>query len=154
MASGKPALSISLTTGVLLSTLIGPAVANADKRELVEMPPMMQDHMLANMRDHLMAIDEILEQLAQGNVSAAASIAEERLGLSSLSLHGADHMASVIPRAMGEIGTEMHRAASRFAIIVQDAELDEDPNAEQKVYRALQEITENCNACHQSYRVR
>jgi hypothetical protein len=115
---------------------------------------MMQDHMLANMRDHLRALDEILGELAEGNVDAASEIAEARLGMSSLSLHGAEHLAQFMPKEMGAIGTQMHRAASRFVIAAQNAEMNPGLEAQHKVYRALQEITENCNACHQGYRIR
>lgn len=125
-----------------------------DVRELVELPPMMQEHMLANMRDHLVALDEILGELAQGNVDAAGSIAEERLGMSSMTLHGAAHLGKFMPKEMGEIGTQMHKAASRFVIAAQDAELYPGKENQHLVYQALQNITKNCNACHMSYRLR
>ncbi len=139
---------------LLVSGFSTSSLAEEDTRELVNLPPMMQEHMLANMRDHLASLDQILAELADGNVDAAAKIAENRLGMSSLSLHGADHFAQFIPKEMGQIGTEMHRAASRFVIAAQDAELSPGRESQHKVYRALQEITQNCNACHQSYRIR
>jgi cytochrome c556 len=74
--------------------------------------------------------------------------------MSSLSLHGAAHLSKFMPEAMREIGTQMHRAASRFVIVAQDAELNPGREAQRNVYRALQEITQNCNACHRSYRIR
>jgi hypothetical protein len=128
--------------------------ASEDDRELVKLPPMMQEHMLANMRDHLVAIEEILGELASGNVDEASAIAENRLGMSSLSLHGAEHLGKFMPEAMGAIGTQMHRAASRFSIAAQDAELNAGKTSQREVYKALQEITENCNACHRAYRIR
>lgn len=139
-----------------LCLLPGPPSARAseDARALVEMPAMMQQHMLANMRDHLVAIEEILDALANGNANAAAEISETRLGMSSLSLHGAEHMAQVMPKEMAAIGTQMHRAASRFAIIAQDADVTAGVEAQRSVYQALQAITQNCNACHQNYRIR
>jgi len=128
--------------------------ASEDDRELVKLPPMMQEHMLANMRDHLVAIEEILRELASGNIDEASAIAENRLGMSSLSLHGAEHLGKFMPEAMGAIGTQMHRAASRFSIVAQDAELNAGKTPQRKVYKALQEITGNCNACHRAYRIR
>ena len=130
-----------------------PAVAE-DTRELVKLPEMMQEHMLANMRDHVATLDAILDALANGDNDKASSLAESRLGMSSLSLHGAEHLAKFMPEGMNAIGTRMHRAASRFAIAVKDAELKSGAEAQREVYRALQGITENCNACHQGYRVR
>ena len=130
------------------------ATSAEDSRELVELPPMMQEHMLANMRDHLSTLNDMLGMLAEGNVDAAADIAEKKLGMSSLTLHGAEAFGKVMPKAMGAIGTQMHKASSRFVIVAQDAELNPGKASQRKVYRALQEITENCNACHQAYRLR
>ena len=142
--------------GLLLALTLAaaPALSQEDTRELVEMPPMMQEHMLANMRDHLKALDEILGYLAQGDVDRAGKIAENRLGMSSLDLHGASHIAKFMPEAMADAGTGMHRAASRFVIAAQDAELAPGKDAQHAVYGALQEVTSACNACHQAYRIR
>jgi cytochrome c556 len=149
--AGSAALGLAL----LWATLSFPgARAAEDDRELVKLPPMMQEHMLANMRDHLTALNEMLAELAAGKVEQATKIAESRLGMSSLETHGAAHMAPHMPKAMQEIGTAMHRAASRFAVAAQNAELEPGREAQHKVYEALQEITANCVACHQAYRIR
>ena len=137
---------------VLLSTLLllglsSIASSEEDKRILVKMPKMMQQHQLANMRDHLMAINEILLHLGKDELDKAAEIAEARLGMSSLSKHGAHHMAKVMPKEMRAIGTSMHKAASRFALKAQEG--DALP-----AYKALQEITSACVACHAGYRTR
>ncbi len=134
--------------------LVASAAVHADERELVELPPMMQEHMLANMRDHLRALDEILGHLADGDVDAAGTVAENRLGMSSLDAHGASHIAQFMPEGMRAAGTEMHRAASRFVIAAQDAELAPGKDAQHEIYRALQAVTSSCNACHQAYRIR
>jgi len=155
MARSRTLRAVLAATGLFLAmNATGPAGAAEDTRQMVELPPMMQEHMLANMRDHLVALNEILGELADGNIDAAAKIAEARLGMSSLSLHGADHLGKFMPKEMGAIGTQMHRAASRFVIVAQDAEMNPGKDAQHKVYRALQGITENCNACHQGYRIR
>ena len=143
---------VVMATGLNLA--IRSVAATEESRELVKLPPMMQEHMLANMRDHLVALDEILGELADGRTNKAAEIAEKRLGMSSLSLHGAEKLGKFMPETMGKIGTQMHRAASRFVVAAQDAELDPSRVSQRKVYRALQEVTENCNACHQAYRIR
>ena len=134
------ALSIALVSGFASS-----ASAEDDKRVYVEMPGMMQEHQLGNMRDHLMAINEILEEMGKGELDKAADIAEARLGMSSLGLHGASHIAKVIPKDMGAIGTSMHKAASRFALKAQEG--DALP-----AYKALQEVTAACVACHAGYK--
>lgn len=152
-------LSNILMAGAVLaltswSLVLHKATASEDTRQMVKLPAMMQEHMLANMRDHLVALDEMLGELAEGNIDKASEIAEARLGMSSMSLHGAAHMGKFMPKEMGQIGTQMHHAASRFVIVARDAELDPGKASQHKIYKALQEITQNCNACHQGYRIR
>jgi len=132
---------------VLLTAVIPVSLAVDDPRRLVEMPPMMQEHMLSNMRDHLQAISEILEQMGRGELDKAAEIAERRLGMSSLETHGAGHMAKFMPDGMRQAGTRMHKAASRFALKAQEGEM-------LPAYRMLTEVTSSCIACHAVYRIR
>lgn len=141
---------IAITAAVLLTA----GAADAEERQLVELPPPMQEHMLGNMRDHLLALEEVLSALAKGDVVAAGEIAEQRIGMSSLELHGAGHMAPYMPQPMRDIGTSLHRAASRFAIAAQDADIEQSYAAQQRVFGALGDITASCNACHAAYRIR
>ncbi len=128
-----------------------PLAAEDDLRVAVDLPTMMRTHMLANMRDHLHAMQEIQSSLAAGEYGTAADIAETRLGLSSLAAHGASHMAGFMPKGMQEIGTAMHQSASRFAVIAQETAVTRDlPRA----VAALSRVTEQCVACHAGYRVR
>ena len=125
------------------------ALATDDARQLVNMPAMMSRHMLSNMRDHLLAITRIQTALGSGEYQRAASIAEERIGLSSLELHGASHMAPFMPKPMQDIGTRMHKAASQFALIAQETGADGNLS---RAVGALARITEQCVACHAAYR--
>jgi len=121
--------------------------AEEDTRELVELPEMMQKHMMSNMRDHLVTINEILINMSKGELDKAGEVAEARLGMSSLESHHASHMAKFMPKAMQEAGTNMHKAASQFAL---KAEEGDKANA----YIALSKITSTCVACHAAYRIR
>ncbi len=125
-----------------------------DTRQWVKMPEKMQEHMLANMRDHLTAMGEIQTALANGKYNQAAEIAEQRIGMSSLQSHGASHMATYMPKAMQDIGTNMHRAASRLVIVLQDASVAPTAEAMRDISRALHAVTTACEACHAGYRVR
>ncbi|MDH5601807.1 MAG: hypothetical protein OEY78_10950 [Gammaproteobacteria bacterium] len=121
--------------------------AAEDKRQLVKLPEMMQSHMMSNMRDHLVAINEILLNMENGELDKAAEIAESRLGMSSLESHGAAHMAGFMPQAMRQAGTTMHKAASRFALKLQEGDV-------LQAYRSLSAVTSACVACHAAYRIR
>ncbi len=125
-----------------------------DSRELVKLPPPMQEHMLGNMRDHLATLNEIIGDVANGKYDEAAKVAEQRLGMSSLSLHGAAHLAPYFPKTMQDIGASMHHAASRLVIVLQDASTAPTAEAMRNINRALYEVTTNCEACHAGYRIR
>jgi cytochrome c556 len=128
-----------------------PTALAADPRQHVEMPAPMQEHMLANMRDHLAAMGEIQAALAAGKFEQAADIAENRIGMSSLQSHGASHMAPYMPKPMQDIGTAMHRSASRFARTAQEAQVQ---GGVPRALDALAELTQQCVACHASYRLK
>ncbi|MGA7979204.1 MAG: hypothetical protein WCA32_03155 [Chromatiaceae bacterium] len=134
---------------LLLLSLDVNAAGDNDPRQLVELPPMMQQHMLRNMRDHLAAITEIQQALSSGEFDRAADIAEMRIGMSSLASHGASHMAPYMPKAMRQIGTNMHRAASQFAKIAEESAVDGDV---ERAIGALSTVTAQCVACHAAFR--
>lgn len=142
-------LILSLISALALIPLTITAEVGAT-RQSVELPELMREHMLANMRDHLRAIEEIQRELSRGSFDVAASIAETRLGMSSLGSHGAEHMAPFMPEDMRALGTEMHRAASRFATLAQEIEVTDDLPA---ALEALSDLTARCNACHAGFRV-
>jgi len=125
--------------------------AGADARQAVDFPADLREHMLSNMRDHLAVLQEIQEALARGAADRAADVAERRLGMSSLTLHGAQEAAKFMPQGMQDAGTGMHRAASRFAIAAQDAGVTGDVRA---ALGALSEVTAQCVGCHAGYKVR
>jgi len=132
---------------VCLLLVTNASLADEDSRELVQLPEKMQEHMLANMRDHLAAINEILLNMAGYEPDTAADIAENRLGMSSLKAHGAEHMAAFMPEGMQESGDAMHRAASRFALKAQEGDA-------MAAYAVLGEVTAACVSCHSAYRIR
>ena len=138
---------LSIAVLILLACSYRVSMADDDARRLVQLPEMMQQHMMSNMRDHLTAINEILVHMGDGELDTAAEIAEQRLGMSALESHGASHMAKFMPEGMRHAGTSMHRAASRFALKAQEGEL-------LPAYTMLSEVTSACVTCHSSYRIR
>jgi hypothetical protein len=146
--TGNKKMKFYLFAIILLLTacLSTASAADNDTREQVKFPEMMQQHMLSNMRDHLVVINEILIYLATDEMDKAADIAENRLGMSAMNLHGAGRQAQFMPDGMKSIGSGMHRAASRFARKSEEG----DPAP---AYKALQEVTAACVACHAAYRV-
>lgn len=125
-------------------------VGAADPRTMVQFPEMLRTHTLANMRDHLLALAEIQDQLARGAYDKASDIAELRLGMSSLGLHGAHDVAKFMPQGMQAAGTAMHRSASQFAVVAKDASVTGDLKGS---LAALARVSQTCVACHAAYRI-
>jgi len=136
------------------ATAMPPGGESDDSREFVRLPGPMQEHMLGNMRDHLVTLNDIIGHVADGQFDAAAKLSEQRLGLSSLSLHDAAHLAPFMPKPMQDAGTGMHRAASRLAITLQNAAVSPSLDTMKEVNRGLHDVTTACTACHASYRIR
>ena len=126
------------------------ATLAADNREVVRFPDMLYEHELANMRDHLATLQQIHAALAKGDYDAASHLAEQRLGLTSLPMHGAHEVAPYMPQPMQDIGTSMHRAASRFAVEATNASATGDVKP---ALAALSTLTAQCVACHAAYRL-
>jgi len=129
-------------------TFLLPLAVNAaeDSRVMVELPGHMKAHMLQNMRNHLVIIDQLLALISEDKFDQAADIAESELGMSSLHKHGAAHMAQFYPKGMQQAGTNMHKSASQFARTAQEGDLLD-------TLKALQKITASCTVCHAGYRV-
>jgi hypothetical protein len=127
------------------------AASTSDTRQFVRFPDELREHTLANMRDHLLALQEIQEALARKQEDKAARVAEERLGLTSLKLHGAHEVAKYMPKGMQDIGSEMHRSASRFAIEAQNAGVTGELRP---ALEALSRVTAQCVGCHAGYRLK
>ncbi len=133
---------------LLILISVSPIVnAEKDNRLLVSLPEKMQHHMMSNMRDHLKTLNEILLSMNKGEMDEAANLAEQRLGMSSLGSHGASHMAKFMPDGMRNAGTNMHKAASRFALKAQEGDV-------LPALKMLSNITSACVACHSAYRIR
>jgi len=126
------------------------AAPGEDRRQAVRFPAPMREHTLANMRDHLLVLQQLQDALARQQFDRAAELAEARLGMSSLGLHGAHEVAPFMPKGMQDAGTAMHRAASRFAVAARDAGAMGDLRP---ALSSLAELTATCVACHAAYRL-
>ena len=147
-------MRLVIITAVLLAALGVSRSSAQDAREIVKLPEPMQEHMLGNMRDHLASLNDIIGDVGDGKFDEAAKVAEQHLGMSSLTAHDAAHMAPFFPKPMQDMGTSMHHAASRLVIVLQDASVSPSLDTMRNVSRALHEVTQSCTACHASYRIR
>ena len=154
-AAGSPMDQMMHLHGMTgLSTPTTAAAASDDPRQLVPLPAMMQEHMLGSMRDHLQTLNTVIGDIADDKFDSASKLLEERLGMSSLPLHHAAEMAPYFPQPMQDAGTNMHHAASRLAIALQDASVTRTFDSMREVNAALHEVTSACVGCHTAYRLR
>ena len=123
---------------------------SGDPRQLVKFPEPMRLHTITSMRDHLLSLQEIDVALSKNDFDKASRIAEQRLGMSSLELHGAAHIAPFMPQGMQDIGTAMHHAASQFAVEAQNTSVSNDLRLASV---ALGTVMQQCVACHAAYRL-
>lgn len=121
-----------------------------DGRQLVKFPRQMKEHTLTNMRDHLLALQEIQVALASSDYDRAAEVAETRLGMTALTAHGAHESSRFMPKGMQDAGSAMHRSASRFATITKDASVTGEIKP---AVGALAEVMQACVSCHTGYRL-
>jgi hypothetical protein len=139
-------------------SVAGSFFANAgemeDSRQLIKLPKDIEKKMLINMRDHIVALDEIIGAVVAGEYEKAEDIAESRLGWSSLVRHGDQEVADHWAVPMQKMADEMYRSASNFVIVAQNASVEEDKDSYKKVLSALHKVTSACSGCHQTFRVR
>ena len=147
-------MKLFIVVAALLLALGAPRSYGQDARELVKLPEPMQEHMLSNMRDHLVSLNEIIGNVADGKFEEAAKVAEQRIGMSSLTAHDAAHMAPFFPKPMQDMGTSMHHAGSQLVIVLQNASVTPGAQSMHDINRALHEITSACTSCHAAYRIR
>lgn len=126
------------------------SVPMKDQRLLVRYPDALRIHTLANMRDHLQTLGAIQAALAAGAFDQASELAETRLGMSSLQMHGAHEVARFMPQGMQDAGTAMHRAASQFALVAKDASATGDLKP---VLAAMSRLNQTCVSCHARFRL-
>lgn len=126
------------------------AGAAKDGRLLVKFPDEMKAHTLLSMREHLLIVSQLQTALAAEKYDEAAQLAEKKLGMSSMEEHGAHDVAQFMPLGMQDVGTQMHRSASQFAIEAQNSAATGDGK---KALAALSKVTQACVACHASYRL-
>ena len=147
---------VKLRIGLFLSLLSASALAvepapPVDTRIAVEMPALQRALMREDMVDHLAALNEVLVELGAGRLAAAADIAEQRLGVSSMGKHaaatGGKGPGRFMPAEMRAMGQGMHQDASEFARVARTGD-------RAAALQALQPVLGGCVACHVSYRLR
>lgn len=145
------AMVASLVLCTASTTFAQQGAVPEDVRQLVEMPPLAQAILREEMLDNLGALNEIIGLLAEDRLQEAGTLAEQRLGQSSMGRHAARARGQgpgrFMPAPMHAIGLAMHDAATELGKVAQTGE-------KAKTLSVLQKVTATCVACHAAYRTR
>ena len=122
-----------------------PAVAldSMDTRTPVPLVPMMANHQKQNMRDHLLAVQEIIAALGTKDFAAIEKSAA-RVGYSEQMGQMCTHMGAGAP-GFTEAALDFHHTADKIG----DAAKKHDPDA---VLKALDETLATCTSCHRTFK--
>jgi hypothetical protein len=115
------------------------ALDRVDLRRAVPLLPMMANHQKQNMRDHLVAVQEIAAGLAVGDF-AGVEQAAARIGFSESMGQMCTHMGAGAP-GFAEQAIEFHRTADR----VTKAARERDARG---VLSELAATLQTCTSCH------
>lgn len=122
-----------------------------DQRQLVLYPRPVYEATLANMREHLRGIHDVQRLVGEGRYSEAAEAAERGMGMGhNHGTEGAGAEHQFMPKGMMLLGRNMHTSAANLATTLRDAEVTDEL---QPIFAALGEVTANCVACHDAYRL-
>jgi hypothetical protein len=114
-----------------------------DKRAPVPLLPMMANHQKQNMRDHLVAVQEIIIALATEDY-AAIEKAAGRIGFSEQMGRMCSHMGAGAP-GFTDVALTFHRTADTITTAAQQRD-------RVAVTRALGATLQTCTGCHETFR--
>lgn len=114
-----------------------------DKRTPVPLLPMMANHQKQNMRDHLVAVQEIILALATEDY-AAIEKAAGRIGFSEQMGQMCSHMGAGAP-GFTDVALAFHRTADTIATAAQQRD-------HVAVTQALGATLQTCTGCHETFR--
>jgi len=120
-----------------------------EQRQLVEMPSKAQQVMRQHMLEHLATLNQIIGLIAEDKLEKAASLAETKIGISSMGKQCAKTGMGpglFMPPDMRQMGRRLHEASSEFARIAKEGDT-------KQAVAALQKVTTTCVACHYKYRI-
>jgi cytochrome c556 len=114
-----------------------------DTRVVVPLLPMMANHQKQNMRDHLLAVQEIVAAAASDDF-AGIERAAGRIGYSEQAGQMCTHMGAGAP-GFTEAGLLFHHTADTIVNAAREHDLA-------GVMRALGSTLQTCTGCHETYR--
>lgn len=125
-----------------------------DTRTLIKLPSDIKEKMVVIMRDHIRALDDIIDAIQTGEYDKAERIAESRLGWSSSPRLGDQEVIKYWPEPMQKMADQLYHAASNYVVVSRNAAVEDSKGSYQKINAALSEVSSACRGCHETYRLR
>jgi len=138
-----PAASTSVVPATARADSAADALDRLDKRAPVPLLPRMAQHQKQNMRDHLVAVQEIVTAVA-ANDYAAVERAARRIGSSESMQQMCSHMGAGAP-GFTEQALAFHQTADRISAAARDQD-------QGRVLNELATTLEACTACHAAWK--
>jgi hypothetical protein len=138
-------LALGLAIGAVPGRAQEAAPGAVDTRERILLPAPARNMVLAEMRQMLISMEGVLTGLAQGNPALAAEAA--RASGVAAAVDVAPEIAARLPEAFIQLGMATHQGYDDLAESLQAGA------AQQEVLAAFAELTQNCVACHATYRI-
>lgn len=113
-----------------------------DDRISLNLPPMMKQHQLSNMRAHLAAIRTIIGSLSEEDFATASKIASEQLGSNEKMLRMCNSFENEDFKTMG---LAFHKSADKLAETLKEKNI-------QTSLRALNTTMNSCVSCHATFK--
>ncbi|HIP37061.1 MAG TPA: cytochrome C [Crocinitomix sp.] len=115
---------------------------NFDKRTSLKLNAKQKNHQLKNMRSHLIAIQSIIDLLADGNYDDASTVAYTQLGSTTeMKLM----CASFGNEQFENLGLEFHQSADEMSEIFKEKN-------HKKSLKALSHTMDYCIRCHETFK--
>ncbi len=121
---------------------------------LVKLPDDIKEKTVIIMRDHIRALEDIIQAIQSDDYNKAERIVESRLSWSSPALIGDHKIIKHWPKSMQHMANQLYRATSNYVIISQNAAAKDSKESEEDVIAALGEVITACRGCHETYRLR
>lgn len=117
------------------------------KRMALKLPPAAQEGLKLTMREHLEAIDAIVDALAREDFTQAAALANEELGFPKHHVAMQREEGAIFPPAYHELAMAHHSAAEDLGAVIPTKDL-------KQILPHLGNTIHACVKCHQAFRLK
>lgn len=125
-------------------------VPDPDSRQLLEMPAAAKNTLRTEMLERLLALQQIMQAIADGKPQDAAPVAKAGIGMGVMMRHGKRPPEAIprnyMPEGMMPLSKQSHMLGEELAEALKSGD-------RARIDAKLRDVTGNCVACHNLYRI-